>query len=92
MSLKEMNARASVPSGFRYRARFSGSGGGATVFGAAFDDFLGDEKKARIPLFDGGAGMDVGVETMDFNMVTICGSRLIFNVSVNSNLLCSILP
>ena len=40
MSLNDMNARASVPSGFRYRARFSGGlnagaatgggGGGAT--------------------------------------------------------------
>ena len=59
MSLKEMNARASVPSGLRYLARFSGRGAGeggfGAGFGAGFDDFLGDEKNARMPPLDAGA-------------------------------------
>jgi len=53
MSLKEINARARVPSGLRYRARLSGIDGAASL--DAFFDFLGDEKKARIPPLDVGA-------------------------------------
>jgi hypothetical protein len=49
MSLNEINARARVPSGLRYRARFSGNGAGAAGLGAGFEGFLGDEKKARMP-------------------------------------------
>jgi hypothetical protein len=56
---------------------------------------LGDEKKARMPPLDagavGGGGGGVGVGTMALNIVMMCGSRRIFNVSVNSNLLCSML-
>src|SRR5882762_3100930 len=98
MSLKEMNARARVPSGFRYRARFSGRGVGAVVVvavgfdAAAFDGFLGDEKKARTtPPFGAGAAGCAGAGAIALNMLMICGSRRIFRVSVNSSLLCSIL-
>lgn len=67
MSLKEINARARVPSGLRYRARLSGIDGAASF--AAFFDFLGDEKKARIPPLDiGAAGGWAVVGTMVLNM------------------------
>jgi hypothetical protein len=67
---------------------------GAAGLGGFFDVFLGDEKKARMPLLDAGAagrGGGAGVGTMVLNMAMMWGSRRIFRVSVNSNLLCSIL-
>lgn len=69
MSLKEMNARASVPSGFRYRARLSGSGGGVAGFAAAFEDFFGDdEKNERIPPLEAGAGRSGGGGAIALNI------------------------
>jgi hypothetical protein len=54
-------------------------------------DFLGDEKKLRIPPLDAGAGA-TGVGTaLALNWAMMCGSRLTLRVSVNSSLLCSML-
>jgi len=77
MSLKAINARARVPSGLRWRARFSGSrckgcvwtggGGGGCTITLSLEDFFGDdEKKLRIPpLLDDvwtiGAGRAIGM-------------------------------
>lgn len=94
MSLNEINARARVPSGLRYRARLSGNGLGAIGLGAGFEVFLGDdEKKERMPLLeDGTTGTSGGgAGAMALNIVIIWGSRRILSVSVNSSLLCSIL-
>jgi len=63
ISLNEINARASVPSDLRYRARFSGRGASWDTDAAAFsfDDFLGDDmKKLRMPPLDGATAGCVG--------------------------------
>lgn len=55
MSLNEMKARASVPSGLRYLARFWGRRGGSAGFGEGLAGFFGEEKNERMPPLDGGA-------------------------------------
>ena len=84
-----------MPSGLRYRAKFSGKrcaddAGGAGVFSF----FLGEDiKKLRMPLDGAGAGAGIGAGECDRALycAIICGSRLTFSVRVNSSLLCSIL-
>ncbi len=57
--------------------------------------FLGEEeKKLRMPPLEaggGGGGGTTGAGLLALNWATMCGSRRIFKVSVNSSLLCSML-
>ena len=97
MSLNDTKARASVPSGLRYLARFSSSTRGATDTGrTTLAGFFGEEeKKLRMPPLEagaaGGRGGGGGAGVLALNWETICGSRRIFRVRVNSSLLCSML-
>jgi hypothetical protein len=68
---------------------------GATGVGWTFRaGFFGEEKKLRMPPLDaGGAGVGGrGAGLLALNWATMCGSRRTFKVSVNSSLLCSMLP
>ena len=100
-----MNARARLPSGLRYLARFSTTfGGGIKRTGAGdargdcFAAFFGELKKLNLDfvgggvtsLGGGGTGCRAGWE-LAFICARMCGSRLTLKLSVNSSLLCSIL-
>lgn len=104
MSLKETKARASVLSGLRYRARFSGSLNSGTFDGTGtgcvtgLGGLLGEEKKERMPPLEGGGAAScctalggAGGGWVALIWATMCGSGRTFSASVNSSLLCSIL-
>ena len=96
-SLKETNARASVPSGLRYRARFSSIGGveNDSVGVRLCFNFFGDPLKMlkTPPLRFVGVGVRAGSGSgaSALNWATMCGSRRTLRVRVNSNFECSIL-
>ena len=94
--MNETKARASVPSGLRYLARFSLNTVGATGVGwTTRAGFFGEEKKLRMPPLEAGGGAGVGgrcAGVLALNCAIMCGSRRTFKVSVNSSLLCSMLP
>ena len=102
-SLYAMNARARLPSCFRYLARFSSifgtkRTGAGDARGDCFAVFFGELKKLNLDfvgggvtsLCGGGGGCRTGWE-LAFIWATMCGSRLTLKLSVNSSLLCSIL-
>lgn len=99
MSLNATKARASVQSGLRYLARFSGrgltgSGGDTKGLGGFFE--LPPLKKLRRPPFDAGGGSCTGgggggSRVVALNCAAMWGSRRTLMVSVNSSLLCSML-
>ena len=102
-SLYAMNARARLPSGLRYLARFSWTFGGNRGMGAGdgrgecFAAFFGEPKKLNLDFvgggvtsLGGGTGCLIGWE-LAFIWAAMCGSRLTLRLRVNSSLLCSIL-